>query len=106
MRNSKHAIPRWKSNSQRSQKRSRNSRTTANKFNTKEIETMKRISHALLSVLFILACVPAFAQVVAAPSLVNFQGRLAKPDGTPVPNGTYSIRFSLWTALSGGTEKW
>jgi hypothetical protein len=46
------------------------------------------------------------AQVAPVPSLMNFQGRLAKPDGTPVADGTYSIRFSLWDAVAGGTEKW
>lgn len=46
------------------------------------------------------------AQVSAAPASINFQGRLATPSGNPVPDGTYSIRFSLWTAVSAGTEKW
>lgn len=46
------------------------------------------------------------AQISAAPSLLNYQGRLAKPDGTPVPDGNYSIRFSLYTAVTGGTQKW
>jgi hypothetical protein len=46
------------------------------------------------------------AQVSPAPALLNFQGRLAKPDGTPVADGTYSVRFSLWDAASAGTEKW
>jgi len=44
--------------------------------------------------------------VVAAPSVINFQGRLANPSGNPVPDGTYSIRFSLWNAVTGGTERW
>jgi hypothetical protein len=48
----------------------------------------------------------AFAQVTPAPSLLNFQGRLTRPDGTPVPDGNYSVRFSLWNAVSAGTEKW
>jgi hypothetical protein len=26
---------------------------------------------------------------------MNFQGRLAKPDGTPVADGNYTLRFSL-----------
>jgi hypothetical protein len=49
---------------------------------------------------------PASAQITAVPSAMNFTGRLAKPDGNPVPDGTYSIRFSLWDALTGGMEKW
>jgi hypothetical protein len=60
----------------------------------------------VLSLALVSATPGARAQVTAAPSLLNFQGRLAKPDGTPVANGTYSVRFSLWDAASGGTEKW
>src|SRR5262245_25315246 len=60
----------------------------------------------LLALLGLVALSPVQAQVAAAPSLMNFQGRLAKPDGAPVANGTYSVRFSLWDAASGGTEKW
>src|SRR5690242_17737129 len=73
---------------------------------------MKRIVRTLfassLLVVLLLSLNPsaAEAQAVATPQLMNFQGRLAKPDGTPVANGNYSIRFSLWTAASGGTEKW
>ena len=48
----------------------------------------------------------AFAQTQAPPPLMNFQGRLTKPDGTPVPDAAYAIRFSLWDAASGGNEKW
>jgi hypothetical protein len=46
------------------------------------------------------------AQTTPAPALMNFQGRLARPDGTPVADGNYSLRFSLWDAASSGTEKW
>jgi hypothetical protein len=49
---------------------------------------------------------PLRAQVVPAPGLINFQGRLSKPDGTPLPDGPYSIRFSLWDAESSGNELW
>jgi hypothetical protein len=53
-----------------------------------------------------LASVQAQAQVTAVPSALNFQGRLATSSGNPVADGTYSVRFSLWDAASGGTEKW
>src|SRR5678810_1200730 len=59
-----------------------------------------------LVILLLMLSVSTFAQVQSVPQLMNFQGRLAKPDGTPVPNGNYSIRFSLWTAATGGVEKW
>jgi hypothetical protein len=49
---------------------------------------------------------PAHAQVSAIPNSLNFQGRLATSSGNPVPDGTYSVRFSLWDAAQNGTEKW
>jgi hypothetical protein len=58
-----------------------------------------------LLALLVLPCVGR-AQVTPAPSLLNFQGRLTKPDGTPVADGSYSVRFSLWSAASAGTERW
>jgi hypothetical protein len=67
---------------------------------------LRPVSLSILALLGLVALSPVQAQVSAAPSLMNFQGRLAKPDGTPVANGTYSVRFSLWDAASGGTEKW
>jgi hypothetical protein len=60
----------------------------------------------LLIALLLMLCVSAFAQVTAVPQRMNFQGRLTRPDGTPVPDGTYSVRFSLWDAATSGTEKW
>lgn len=66
---------------------------------------IKRIFPALVALIVMLP-VLAFGQVSPTPSLLNFQGRLARPDGTPVPNGTYSLRFSLHDAVSGGVEKW
>jgi trimeric autotransporter adhesin len=65
-----------------------------------------RLRMLLLVLCLMLWPLCGFAQVQPAPSQLNFQGRLTKPDGTPVANGNYSVRFSLWTALSGGTEKW
>ncbi len=67
---------------------------------------MKRILSTFTVALLIGTANVSIAQVSAAPALINFQGRLAAPNGTPVPNGTYSIRFSLWDAASGGTEQW
>jgi hypothetical protein len=73
---------------------------------------MKSVSRSgpnlFLFILLVLALTPigALAQVTSAPPLLSFQGRLAKPDGTPVPDGTYSIKFTLFTAATGGTQKW
>ncbi|MCS6777393.1 MAG: hypothetical protein RMJ43_07370, partial [Chloroherpetonaceae bacterium] len=46
------------------------------------------------------------AQIAPAPALLHFQGRLTRPDGTPLPDGNYALRFSLWSAATGGTERW
>jgi hypothetical protein len=57
-------------------------------------------------VLLLMLSVSASTQTTPTPELLNFAGRLAKPNGTPVADGTYTIRFSLWSAVSNGTEKW
>jgi hypothetical protein len=62
------------------------------------------LSWIVVSLLFFQAHV--YAQIAPVPDAINFQGRLTKPDGTPVPNGNYSLRFSLWSAATGGTERW
>ena len=59
-----------------------------------------------LSALLLTMTAPVFAQVQSVPPLMNFQGRLAKPDGTPLADGTYSVTFSLWSAASGGAQVW
>jgi hypothetical protein len=56
----------------------------------------------ILSAFLVLCCVaarPAFAQTTPVPPLMNFQGHLAKLDGT------YSITFSLYDAQTGGNLK-
>ena len=60
----------------------------------------------VLAITLLLMQAVAFAQNAPVPNVMNFQGRLAKPDGTPVPDGNYTLRFSLWDAPSAGTEKW
>jgi hypothetical protein len=42
----------------------------------------------------------------ATPTLVNYQGRLTNAGGTPVPDASYSVIFSIYDAASGGTVKW
>lgn len=40
------------------------------------------------------------------PTKMNFQGRIANSAGNIVANGTYNMRFRIWTAASGGTQQW
>lgn len=67
---------------------------------------MKRLILALGLLAVFAAPTVSRAQVIPTPSLMNYQGRLTNPSGNPAPDGTYLVRFSLWTAASGGTEKW
>ena len=64
---------------------------------------MKR---AFLLVALLMLSVSAFAQTTSIPPMMNFQGHLAKPDGTPVPDGNYQITFSIFAAATGGTALW
>jgi hypothetical protein len=51
---------------------------------------------------------PAQTQTTATtvPPLMNFQGRLARQDGTPVPDGTYTLAFRVFDAPTGGALRW
>ena len=40
------------------------------------------------------------------PTKMNFQGRIANSSGTTLANGTYNMKFRLWSAASGGTQQW
>ena len=42
----------------------------------------------------------------AVPTMINYQGRLTNSGGTPVPDGTYSVVFTIYDAASSGTSKW
>ena len=69
---------------------------------------MKR---SLIGLSLLLASSAAVAQaptpVNPPPSLINFQGRLAKPDGTPVSDATnYTVTLSLWDAATAGSMRW
>ena len=65
---------------------------------------MKRYAALALTASLMPLSVSAFSQSV--PALANFQGRLAKPDGTPVVDGTYNLQFSVYNASTGGTLAW
>ena len=67
-----------------------------------------RAAFATLFALSTLSLLPGMAKAQVAPlKTMNFQGRLAKPDGTPVPDSSaaqiYSVTFSLWDSATVGT---
>jgi hypothetical protein len=59
--------------------------------------------NAFFTSLVILMC----GQVLAAtPTAVNYQGRLTNGSGSPVPDGNYTVVFTIYDAASGGTGRW
>ncbi|UCG43032.1 MAG: hypothetical protein JSU73_14470 [candidate division WOR-3 bacterium] len=50
--------------------------------------------------------VVASADAIAIPRMLSYQGRLFDTLGIPVPDTTWSVRFRLYTQVSGGTHYW
>lgn len=63
---------------------------------------------ALFVLVFLLGSWTSFVSVshAAVSSVVNYQARLWSSTGAPVADGTYSMKFSLYTTDSGGTPIW
>lgn len=61
---------------------------------------MKPLAH--LARLILGAFLVTGGVTAAVPPLVNFQGKLTNSSGVPVPDGSYSIRFRIYSALTGG----
>jgi hypothetical protein len=57
-------------------------------------------------------CVPALFVLCGALSaqtfsqVLSFQGRLCGTDGKPVPDGLYSVQFTIYDAAAGGNSLW
>ncbi|MFH1892625.1 MAG: hypothetical protein ABIK83_08090 [Candidatus Zixiibacteriota bacterium] len=63
-----------------------------------------RIPHVLmLAMLLVVAATSVDAQV---PPVINYQGRLTDNQGDPVPDGTYDLTLTIYTAAVGGDEVW
>ncbi len=56
-----------------------------------------------LTLILILAAPIARADI---PESINYQGRLLDSEGDPVEDNTYTITFSIYTVLTGGTAEW
>ncbi len=82
-----------------------------------ELRRQFRVSRNLLgraSALALAACfgvstlsasVPAQA-AQTVPYKINFQGRLSDNSGNALSDGSYNVKFRLWTLASGGTNQW
>jgi hypothetical protein len=48
----------------------------------------------------------AFACTPEIPKMINYQGMLTNPDGTPVPDDNYKLTFKIFDDPLAGTEHW
>ncbi len=57
--------------------------------------------------IWVLVLMAIAVQVKAeVPKLINYSGKLTDKQGNVLENKIYDIRFSLWTAQTGGAEVW
>ncbi len=55
----------------------------------------------------LVAClIPVFSKSQSVAPLVNYQGRLANADGTPLPTSDYELRISVFDAATNGNLVW
>jgi len=60
----------------------------------------------LATVLIIAAILSVSDLSAAAPKFINYKATLTRPDGSPVPDSTYSMHFAIYRDETGGTEIW
>ncbi|MES2876135.1 MAG: hypothetical protein V4678_01565 [Patescibacteria group bacterium] len=60
----------------------------------------------LFAGLFALAFDTPSQAATTLPTKMNFQGRLTNSAGVTLTNGTYNMKFKIWSAASGGAEQW
>jgi hypothetical protein len=54
----------------------------------------------------LLSSLPSPLPAQTVPALVNYQGRLANPDGTALPTADYTLTFKLYDAATNGGLVW
>ena len=79
------------------------SRTFSTAMKTETRPCPVRFALWLAALLVFLAFSRGQAQV---PALVNYQGRLANPDGSPLPTADYTLTFKVFDALTNGVLVW
>ncbi|MBN1425017.1 hypothetical protein JXA88_10705 [Candidatus Fermentibacteria bacterium] len=66
---------------------------------------MERSRSVLLSVLILLVVVGSMSHA-EIPTMISYQGKVSNTAGTPVADNTYTMRFRIYNAASGGTMLW
>jgi len=56
----------------------------------------------------VISCIMLFSSISSAdiPYMINYQGKVTDSGGTPVSDGTYSMRFGIYDQLLGGSPEW
>jgi trimeric autotransporter adhesin len=62
-------------------------------------------THLFLVLILLIGVIPSIAPATT-PTVINYQGRLTTSSGTPVPDGLYSVVFTLYDAATGGSTIW
>jgi hypothetical protein len=60
----------------------------------------------LLCLFVLISFTPEASAVTTVPTKMNFQGRVANSSGTILANGTYNMRFKIFSASTGGAALW
>ena len=72
----------------------------------KEMVSMKKLTLILtFLLLWTVVCGPSTAQA-DIPHLISYQGRLTDTSGNAVLNGSYNIKFSIYSSEAGGAPLW
>jgi hypothetical protein len=59
----------------------------------------------LVVVLVVLFCLPALA-LAEIPQVMGYQGRVTDNSGVPVADGSYTMKFRIYDAATGGSLLW
>ncbi len=60
----------------------------------------------LSRIIFIIICLAGAIVTAEVPQLINYQGRLTNPDGSPVVDNNYQIAFAIYDQPTGGAVLW
>ncbi len=55
----------------------------------------------LMKIVILLVVVLVAQAGAAVPPVISYQGKLMQPNCTPIPDGTYGVRFAIYYALAG-----
>lgn len=84
---------------------SRSRRATSAASRIAPLALTRNLLLALLLLTQLFTWVPRIA-AQTVPPLINYQGRLSNPDGSPLPTADYTLTFNIYDAPTNGTLVW